>query len=47
MSKRFFGFDIHKNFIVAAAVDSHQEVVVRPVKISSVDLEDWILKHLE
>jgi transposase len=46
MSKRFFGFDIHKNFIVAAAVSAHQEVIFRPCKIASADLEDWILKHL-
>ncbi|MCG2785189.1 MAG: IS110 family transposase [Anaerolineae bacterium] len=46
MSKRFFGFDVHKNFIVAAAVNTHQEVIVRPQKISSVDLEAWVPKHL-
>jgi transposase len=46
MSKRFFGLDVHKNFIVAAAVNPHQEVVVKPCKISSADLEDWILKRL-
>jgi transposase len=47
VSTRFFGFDIHKQFIVAAAVNAHQEVIVRPCKISSANLEDWILKHLE
>jgi len=46
MSKRFFGFDVHKNFIVAAAVNAHQEVIVRPQKISSIDLETWVPKHL-
>jgi len=46
MSQRFFGFDVHKNFIVAAAVNAHQDVIVRPHKISSADLEDWVQKHL-
>lgn len=46
MSKRFFGFDLHKNFIVVAAVNAKQEVILKPYKISSVDLEDWIIKHI-
>jgi transposase len=46
MSKRFFGLDTHKNFIVAAAVNAQQEVIIRPCKIASADLEDWIFKHL-
>ena len=46
MSKRFFGFDLHKNFIVAAAVNVKQDVVFKPHKISSADLEDWISKNI-
>lgn len=46
MSKRFFGFDLHKNFIVAAAVNAKQEVVFKPHKISSGDLEDWVSKNI-
>jgi transposase len=46
MSKHYFGLDVHKNYLVAAAVDDHQELVMRPHKIASIDFEDWILKHL-
>jgi transposase len=46
MSKRFFGFDLHKNFIVVAAVNVHQEIIFRPYKINSADLENWIIKHI-
>ena len=46
MSKRFFGLDVHKHIIVAAAVNSNQEVIVRPQKISSGDLEEWVPKHI-
>jgi transposase len=46
MSKRFFGFDLHKNFIVAAAVNAKQEIIFKPHKINSVDLEDWISKNI-
>ncbi|HKJ39870.1 MAG TPA: transposase, partial [Anaerolineales bacterium] len=46
MSKRFFGFDLHKNFIVVAAVNASQEVIFKPYKINSADLENWIVKHI-
>lgn len=46
MPKRFFGLDVHKNIIVAAAVDAQQEVVFRPRKITSDTFENWIFKHL-
>jgi transposase len=46
MSERFFGFDLHKNFIVVAAVNSSQGVIFKPHKIASADLEEWIIKHI-
>ena len=46
MSQRFFGFDLHKNFIVVAAVNANQEVIFRPYKIASADLENWIIKNI-
>jgi transposase len=46
MSQRFFGFDVHKSFIMAAAVDAEQNIVVKPRKIASVDFEAWVAKHL-
>jgi len=46
MSKRFFGFDLHKNFVVVAAVTARQEVIFRPHKIDAADLEGWIIKHI-
>jgi len=46
MNKRFFGFDLHKNFVVVAAVNISQEVIFKPYKINSADLENWIIKHI-
>lgn len=46
MSKRFFGFDLHKNFVVVAAVNANQEIIFKPRKIDSADLEAWIMKHI-
>jgi len=46
MSKRFFGFDVHKYHIFAAAVDRDQNVVFKPRKIHVADFEDWAIKNL-
>ena len=46
MMNRFFGLDVHKNFIMAAAVDADQNVILQPQKIASTDFEDWSNKYL-
>ncbi len=46
MSKRYFGLEVHKSYIVAAAVDANQQLVLKPRRIASVDFEAWRLKYL-
>jgi transposase len=46
MSKRYVGLDAHKNYLVAAAVGTNQELVMKPVKIASIDFATWIDEHL-
>ena len=46
MNKRFFGMDVHKNYIVVAAINANQEIVSRPRKVISPDLENWINQNL-
>jgi transposase len=46
MLARFFGFDIHKKYVVVAAVDAKQEVIMRPTRVSMAHLADWAADHL-
>jgi len=46
MTKRFFGFDVHQEFIVAVAVDAGQNAVYKPRKITSDEFEKWVAKTL-
>jgi len=43
---RFVGLDLHKHYVVVAAVNAQQEVVLRPRKISLDDLPAWAESHL-
>lgn len=43
---RFVGIDLHKHFVVVAAVDAHQQVVLRPRHISLDDFPAWAQAHL-
>jgi len=45
-NQRFIGLDLHKTYIVAAAVNSQQEVVLRPVRISLAEFRDWARRQL-
>jgi transposase len=45
-TRRYVGIDIHKRHIVAAAVDVHQQVVLKPQKLSVHELETWAQEHL-
>lgn len=44
---RFVGIDLHKQFVVIAAVDAHQQVVLKPKRISLDDLPAWAQTHLD
>jgi len=46
MSIRHFGIDIHKNFVVVAAVNSQQEIVQQPMRVEMPVLEKWIQQTL-
>jgi transposase len=41
-SARFIGLDVHKTYLVAAAVDKQQNVLMPPQRVNYVDLTDWI-----
>ena len=46
IATRFVGIDLHKYYVVVAAVNARQEVVLRPRKISLDDLPAWAEAHL-
>lgn len=44
---RFVGLDLHKHFVVAAAVDAQQQLLLKPTR--RIDLDDfpaWVAAHL-
>lgn len=43
---RFVGLDVHKHYVMVAAVNTHKEVVLPPRKVSLVAFEGWAAKHL-
>ena len=44
--KRFFGLDVHKTYIMAAAVDADKNVVFKPRRVSFARFEEWITRTL-
>jgi len=44
--KRYFGLDVHKAYIMVAAVNADQQVVVKPRRVTFERLENWIDKTL-
>jgi transposase len=44
--KRFFGLDVHKAYIMVAAVNADQEVVVKPRRVTFERFESWMNKVL-
>ena len=44
--KRYFGLDVHKAYIMVAAVNADQEVVVKPRRVTFERFESWINKVL-
>jgi len=43
---RFVGLDLHKEYVVVAAVDARQQVLLKPRRISLDDLAEWAEGHL-
>ena len=43
---RFIGLDLHKDYVVVAAVDARQEVLLKPRRVSLDDLAEWAAGHL-
>jgi hypothetical protein len=44
--KRYVGLDVHKYFVVAAAVNATHEVVLRPQRVNLTAFPAWARKHL-
>lgn len=45
--QRFVALDVHKNYVVVGAVDTRQEVVLHPRRVSLIRLDGWAKKHLK
>ena len=43
---RYFGMDVHKDFVMGAAVDEQQEVVQKPFRVELSNLKAWAAKNL-
>jgi transposase len=46
MIAQFYGFDLHKEYVMVAAVDSAQRVSLKPKRIAMAELPDWAAQHL-
>lgn len=46
MITRYYGIDIHKQFVMVAAVDARQEIVQAPLRIEINALATWITRQL-
>ncbi len=44
--RRFVGIDLHKHFVVVAAVDAAQQVLLKPRRIALDDFSAWAEAHL-
>ena len=45
-TKRYVGLDVHKHYVMIGAVDSTQQLVLPPRKISLVEFEGWAQNYL-
>ena len=43
---RFVGLDVHKSYLMLAAVDAQQTVVLQPRRITLARIEEWATEHL-
>lgn len=42
---RFVGLDVHKTYVMVAAVDARQTVVLPPRRVSMIEFADWAKAH--
>lgn len=47
MIARFFGLDVHKNYVVACGVNEQQDVVFPAERVTMVDFKDWVKRTLK
>ncbi|MFQ5944616.1 MAG: IS110 family transposase, partial [Anaerolineales bacterium] len=45
--QRFVALDVHKRYVMIAAVNARQEVVLTPRRLELSQLDGWVQKHLE
>lgn len=46
MMARFFGIDTHKKYVMVAAVNIDQEIILKPTRIAMAELSEWAAEHL-
>ena len=46
-TQRFIGLDVHKSYVVVAAVDEQQTILLQPRRISIENLPEWLEGHLQ
>ncbi len=46
METRHFGIDAHKRFIVVAAVNSNQEIVLNPIRVEMARVAEWVAANI-
>jgi transposase len=46
LTKRYVGLDVHKHYVMIAAVNAAHEVVLRPQRVQLTTLPAWARKHL-
>ena len=45
-TSRFVALDLHKRYVMVGAVNTHQQVVLRPQRVELVAFEGWAKQHL-
>lgn len=46
MTQRFVALDVHKQYVMVAAIDATQQVTLSPRKISLEQFDAWVQTHL-
>ena len=46
MTQRFVALDVHKQYVMVAAIDATQQVTLSPRKISLEQFDTWVQTHL-
>lgn len=45
-ARRFVALDIHKHYLVVAALDAHQQIVLQPKRVEVAEFATWSQQHL-